>query len=149
MSWVPVEGSGADPGEPELCQGDCGGDELVMLLPGCGMKELCCHFDFFQPLETRQGHLCLCPAHPSTSTQLSRCPLTPRAGQAPCCPPQPQVQPRGAAGGPAFTPRGWSCLELPGRFGHPLLLQINGCAGKKIEAIILSSHPLYPPTSTT
>lgn len=53
---------------------------------------------------------------------------------------------------PAFAPqdRGQrNRLELPGRFGHPLLLQINGCAVKKIEAIILSSHPLYPPTSTT
>ena len=66
--------------------------------------------------------------------------------------PSPVVGAGGQQWDPAFAPQGRgqrSRLELPGRFGHPLLLQINGCAVKKIEAIILSSHPLYPPTSTT
>lgn len=52
-------------------------------------------------------------------------------------------------GGSSRTLPSSLCLDLTRRLGHPLPLQINGCAVKEIEAIILSLHPLYPPTSTT
>lgn len=93
---------------------------------------------------THVAHPCApSPWHGKHMGCLCRC-QAPRKGRVP----QPgqgssRIRPQPAVLGPADPP------GAAGRFGHPLLLQINGCAAKKIEAIILRSHPLYPPTSTT
>lgn len=83
------------------------------------------------------------PCHGKHTGRLCRCRAPGEGGV-----PQPRQggsrsRPHPAVLGPADPP------GAAGSFGHPLLLQINGCAVKKIEAIILRSHPLYPPTSTT